>query len=475
MAALARFAVTLVLVDASAGCQFHGDGIQPQDGARADSATGDASATPDAHKPAVDAMDGPPVESAWARLLFAETKAGAIHAQSRRFEGNRVVVEDSQITDYAASTATWVRYAASPTGAEVLMVEGTILTITGWLLFTRAERGTWQQAPASFASSQATVADTRNFDIAFDGDGDAVLVYVDEEDNLVYRTVTPPETAYSQKTLVALGDGVGTAEWVELVPDPTTGDIVLGMSDDQQQLVTARWDGDGWGSPAILEDDNGDRVSKTGGRPFAISVASDGSVWAAWGIDGAAKLYYAIDGTVQTAMDTAATIETVDLAALGGGNVAGCAYDSDGAGTLVAVVWPAQGTPSAKEFVVVSGDTAQVAAVPLGEDALCVFPDDESADPMDPTFDWVSYDAATGWGAVAHTPGIGGPGDTAFITAVGIGNGEALAVLSEGKSLFAAHYSDDQWTAMGPKAGLSSALAATDSQVFGIAPIPPRP
>jgi hypothetical protein len=99
-------------------------------------------------------------------------------------------------------------------------------------------------------------SDVRNFDIAYEKSGDAIVVFGDNSDQLKYRKRIYGVWSTANQRVANLP---GTPTWIVAEPDPTSDDIMVAVVDSSFSIVAIRWDGkrDEWKDQKIMSPGTG--------------------------------------------------------------------------------------------------------------------------------------------------------------------------------------------------------------------------
>lgn len=185
----------------------------------------------------------------------------------------------------------WIEMAPNPLGASdeiALIALGSNTDVCG----TRWNGSAWVAMGCDWDASAAT--DTRKvIDVAYEQlSGRAMYIWGDNNNGEQYYRIWDGTTStLSATTLLDLGsiagpDMNGTAEWVRLVPSPTSNELMYGVQDDNSDLFTAYWDGTAWGSEIRHDGGVEDRQHRNFDIVFETHPTNAGEAWLLWGDGG---------------------------------------------------------------------------------------------------------------------------------------------------------------------------------------------
>jgi hypothetical protein len=255
--------------------------------------------------------------------------------------------------------------------------------------------------------------------------------------------------------------GSGLVEWVQLVADPGSDQMVLLYADANADLFALQWDGDGWDLSGVRTWET-DLMTLDHQAFDGVFIPDTGDFVAAWGQAGfeglksasKANANIALPSTASSTVVAKAIPGVVRMVARSGGTVAALAWLDLGAGggvvpRLGGAMWNSTAwidvatiDTSIVDFTAQLGTPRMaVAMLPNAERAVVVY-DDTIGDNLE----WATWNAQDGW-AVQAPVNVGGILDNIDrIEALAIpATGEVLFLIDNGPSLFAFAFDGLDW------------------------------
>ena len=176
------------------------------------------------------------------RLVYGTNDGPADTPRARMWQTSTDSLSPELLTHLANTDIRYVVSAQSPVADEEIVV---VMSDAPSIDALRWNVNGWTP---EWASATLTVPNTerRGIAVAYEQtSGNALVVYVDNSNNLLYRTWDGALWG-AETSVFATPPGTGVAQWVELAADPTSDRIALVYSDALSDVHAVIWDGTAW-------------------------------------------------------------------------------------------------------------------------------------------------------------------------------------------------------------------------------------
>lgn len=195
--------------------------------------------------------------------------------------------------------AVWIELAPHPTSDEIVMITlDNNAEVTGmrWLgggapgtvWSNMGVAGVWDAAADSGAPS---INPSKVIDVAYEQlSGRAVFMWGDDNNGRqqyrIWDGVTTTLSGIVNLDMLIPGptpDMTGQADWIRLVAQPGSDNLMYGVQDENRDLFTANWNGVVWGSLTNHDTNTEDNNQRNFDIVFETNPASPGFAWLMWG------------------------------------------------------------------------------------------------------------------------------------------------------------------------------------------------
>ena len=177
----------------------------------------------------------------------------------------------------------WIEMAPNPhsTSNEIVMA---YIDSNGWIYGMRWTGSAWDNmGEANTWDTSIASSTTQCFDVAYESStGRAMFIWGDETtDYNNYRIWDGVSLTTLSQLHISKQDGV--SEWVRLVSDPNSNNLLFGAQDAQRDLNTAEWNGTSWTVHSEHDSSTENRRSRNFDLVYETYPLNTGFAWLVWG------------------------------------------------------------------------------------------------------------------------------------------------------------------------------------------------
>lgn len=202
-------------------------------------------------------------------LLTYYTSTDVNKPKQRTVFADNTISDEAALLDVGADTL-WIELATSPVEDETVIVTQDDENDVNVQIHTKFGLGELNELTTN------TGGTTKHIDVAYDKNGQALIVYGDNDATPAYQIWDGD--SYSSSGALASDDCTGTVTWIELVAEHNGTELIAMYQDSNGDYCGQVWNGTSWGNTNQFGGDTGTSTQK-----FAVAYEqSSGDALAVW-------------------------------------------------------------------------------------------------------------------------------------------------------------------------------------------------